>query len=192
VTLERTVVARNLDLGILGYEPGTLVELTDALVGYTEPRVLDRSFGRGISVQAGATVRVARTVVERSRDLGLAAFDPGTELTATDLVIRDTRERECESCPGLPVGLGVSVIDPARVTISRFAISEAATCGVFLSHDAELDLSGGIVSRSPLGACVQVDGYDLARLTDDVRYEDNGANLEATTLPVPSSAPPLP
>jgi hypothetical protein len=41
------------------------------------------------------------------------------------------------------------------------------------------------VAESAIGACVQVEGYDLSRLMTDVSYRDNGANLQATSLPVP-------
>ena len=44
------------------------------------------------------------------------------------------------------------------------------------------------MENTAIGACVQVAGYDLDRLTQDVVYVDNGANLEATSLPVPSGA----
>ena len=43
-----------------------------------------------------------------------------------------------------------------------------------------------------LGACVQVEGYEVQRLSDAVIYRDNGVNLEATDLPLPEpSAPAL-
>ena len=45
----------------------------------------------------------------------------------------------------------------------------------------------GDVFGSAIGACVQVDGYDVDRLTNDVRYFDNETNLQATTLPVPEA-----
>jgi len=32
---------------------------------------------------------------------------------------------------------------------------------------------------------VQVDGYNIGRLSNDVAYYDNGVNLDSTTLPVP-------
>jgi hypothetical protein len=49
----------------------------------------------------------------------------------------------------------------------------------------QLDLQEGTVSGSAIGACVQIDGYDVGRLSNAVRYEDNDTNLESTSLPVP-------
>ena len=68
------------------------------------------------------------------------------------------------------------------------------TCGVLvaappeLAGTASLDLSEGTVSSAEIGACVQVEGYDLGRLTSGVAYTDNLANLESTSLPVPAPA----
>jgi hypothetical protein len=43
------------------------------------------------------------------------------------------------------------------------------------------------VHGNRIGVCLQVDGYDTARLQTDVHY-DNDRNLEATQLPVPEPA----
>jgi hypothetical protein len=43
------------------------------------------------------------------------------------------------------------------------------------------------VERAAIGACVQVDDYDLSRLMHDVQYRDNGLNLDTTTLTVPDA-----
>jgi len=48
-----------------------------------------------------------------------------------------------------------------------------------------------VVSGSSVGACVQVDGYDLARLLDGVAYIDNGTSLQTTMLPVPDVTVPF-
>ena len=53
-----------------------------------------------------------------------------------------------------------------------------------------LDAMNGLVTRAEIGACVQVPGYDLARISTDVEYRDNGSNLDTTTLPVPPPTPP--
>lgn len=56
---------------------------------------------------------------------------------------------------------------------------------------ANLDLREGVVTGSPIGACVQQDGYDIARLSDGVEYYDNDINLDSTSLPVPSPVNPV-
>ncbi len=52
-----------------------------------------------------------------------------------------------------------------------------------------MDLRAGLVSECAIGACVQVDDYDLGRLTEDVEYRDNETNLDVTRLPIPSPVP---
>jgi hypothetical protein len=42
-----------------------------------------------------------------------------------------------------------------------------------------------------IGACVQVDGYDLTRLSDEVEFRDNESNLDTTSLPVITPVNPL-
>ena len=37
---------------------------------------------------------------------------------------------------------------------------------------------------------VQVDGYDIGRLENEIEYRDNEVNLDATSLPVPMPADP--
>jgi hypothetical protein len=73
-----------------------------------------------------------------------------------------------------------------------FAVRAARLCGVQVASGGELDLSDGEISASTTGACVQVDGYDLARLTAGVRYDDNGINVDASSHAVPTPADPLP
>ena len=77
------------------------------------------------------------------------------------------------------------------VRLTRFEVRDAATCGLFVAMDPvapgtpSLDVASGVVERSEIGACVQVDGYDLGRLMRDVVYRENGTNLDSTMLPVP-------
>ena len=56
---------------------------------------------------------------------------------------------------------------------------------------AQIDLQDGDVRANAIGACVQVDGYDISRLTAGVAYQDNDRNVESTFLPVPDGGAPL-
>ena len=67
------------------------------------------------------------------------------------------------TCGDTPYGYGIATIS-GSVSVSNFVVTDAATCGVFIEGEVgELDLSTGIVSGAPIGACVQLDGYDLTR-----------------------------
>lgn len=39
-----------------------------------------------------------------------------------------------------------------------------------------------------MGANVQIEGYDISRLTEGVFFRDNGENLAATDHPVPDES----
>jgi hypothetical protein len=68
-------------------------------------------------------------------------------------------------------------------------VADASLCGVQLAGEgASVDLTEGEVNDCGVGACIQVTGYDLGRLSQSVRYRGNGTALEITELPVPQAA----
>jgi hypothetical protein len=71
-----------------------------------------------------------------------------------------------------------------------FALAANDLCGVLLGDDGAADLDTGVVSGHAIAVCLQVPGFDTARLRRDVRCEDNGRVIEATdlVLPLPSDA----
>ena len=117
-----------------------------------------------------------------------------------DFALTTVSHSECASstCPDEVLGYGAAAIS-ATMRLERFLIQNAATCGVFVAPLATfgeadepeeppfLELASGMVSEAVIGACVQVDGYDLSRLTDDVAYSATGTNLDTTMLPVPGT-----
>jgi len=294
----RLLVEGNHDAGVLGFDPGTRISLVDAVIRDTESQVSDGLRGRGANVQAGASLSATRMLVARNRDVGLVIAEgestltdvavsgtrgqeidgqfgrglvvhfggrveasrvlaagnreagilvnhAGTELVLTDAVIRDTggadpghginvdaarligerivvegaagvgvaslnadvtlshvRIERIESpdcaattCPEREFGYGAISVS-GRLRMTNFAVIDASTCGIFLTADTptdvtpSVDLMSGDVTGAAIGACVQVDDYDLMRLSNDVRYQDNDTNVQATTLPVPE--PPSP
>jgi hypothetical protein len=75
--------------------------------------------------------------------------------------------------------------------VDGFVIRDADLCGVQLAGESSLDLRDGLVSEAEIGACIQVDGYDLSRLMEDVVYRDNTVNADTTMLPVPDPSAPI-
>ncbi len=75
----------------------------------------------------------------------------------------------------------------AEVQVRDFELSRGATCGVLVAESASLTLTSGVVRENPIGACIQVDGFDVATLMNEVRYVDNDANLQTTMLVVPGT-----
>jgi len=88
------------------------------------------------------------------------------------------------SCSG--GGSAVVVAYDTTASIRRFALERGVECGVLVAHGSGLDLAEGVIASFELGACVQVEGYDVGRLSDRVEFRDNETNLDATDLPVPA------
>lgn len=184
LTLTRAVFERCHEVGIIS-GLGATVMAQDLVVRDTQPTV--RALGRGISAQSGSIVQVARAVISGSRETAIAALEPGTSVTMTDARLVDTRTTECGGCAS---GSAV-VAESSRVTMTRFEIDNADLCGLLLGGTSEVDLDTGLVIGCNIGACVQVPGYDLDRLSRAVEYRDNVVNLDATTLPLPDPLDPV-
>jgi hypothetical protein len=145
--------------------------------------------GRGLNLQLGAEVTLSRTRVEDAYDLGVFAAATGTTAGFTDLTLSRVTAPPCpsgEDC-GVDIGgLGVGVYQNAAVTVDRIDLSGATLCGLHIAEAGELDVMDGRITGNRIGACIQVDGYDLSRI-ESPAYEDNVTNLESTSLPVPTS-----
>ncbi|NIS34127.1 MAG: hypothetical protein GWO04_31090, partial [Actinobacteria bacterium] len=64
-----------------------------------DPR--DGSGGRGIAVESGGLLTLRRGLIYRNVELGISAFNPGTEVNAEDVTIIRT-----DTSPQVAVGLG--------------------------------------------------------------------------------------
>ncbi len=73
-----------------------------------------------------------------------------------------------------------------HVTLENFRLRAHALAGAQLATGGAIDLSEGEVLDNPVGVNVQVDGYDVGRLTTGVIYRNNGVNLDSESLVVPS------
>ncbi len=152
-------------------------------------------FGNGVRASSGTTA-LRRVVIEDARETALVAFGAGTLVDAEDVEIVRTRmractERELDPCAtDIAGGCGITAFNEGAVSLLRFRSAENALCGVMIAPGATITLTDGEIARNPIGANVQVPDYDLARLSDGVRYVDNDRNYDGATLPVPDDAPP--
>ncbi|MFO0709845.1 MAG: hypothetical protein U0353_08405 [Sandaracinus sp.] len=71
---------------------------------------------------------------------------------------------------------------PARfaLVIRRFVISTTTSS----QRRSQLDIEG-----SAIGACVQIEGYDLARIVGTARFVDNERDVETASVSVPARGP---
>jgi hypothetical protein len=131
-------------------------------------------------------------LLERSHEVGIHATDMAA-LQLQDVTIRDTRPRACGTgwCADAPAGTGLGSYGGASVEMTSLLIEQSSLCGIQIAGGGTVDLADGEVSGNSIGACVQVDGYDLDRLTDGVLYRANGTNIDLGELPVPEPAPTL-
>ncbi len=187
----RVLVERAREIGV-AVDMGAHAVLTDVVVRNTDARGADLAFGHGITVQNGADLTAERVVVDGAHEAGLLSL-AGATVDARDTVVRTVTRSLCP-CAERVFGFGAAAIGDASLTLERFEIADVETCGLIVASTASgvagasLDLATGRVERSAIGACVQVNGYDLGRLMHEVVYADNGTNLETTNLPVPEPA----
>ncbi|MBW2461125.1 MAG: DUF1565 domain-containing protein [Deltaproteobacteria bacterium] len=184
LTLTRGLVEANTAVGVIVGTEQPRADFTD--VAIIDTRVDDEGYyGYGLSAGREATIVGRRVLIGGSHAIGILAGNRGTSITIDDLVVADVL-RQCPDCPvGIGHTSGVAVYGEARVTLSRFEIVRAGLCGLFLADDAQMDLQTGAIRGNEIGACVQIDDYDVNRLNSDVSY-DNDTNLDTTTLPVPT------
>lgn len=189
----RGLFARNRTASIVAAEVGTRLTLTDVVIRDTRGRESDSRMGRGLQVQTGAAAEAVRLSLERNLDVGIFASGAQTTVVLADVAIMETREQACavSTCLGFGAGMGIASATGAAVELTRFLISRSALAGAQLVRDGEMDLHQGEVSSNPVGVNVQTEGFDVNRLLDRVRYQNNGVNLDASALPVPDPFLPI-
>jgi uncharacterized membrane protein (UPF0136 family) len=197
--VRRAVLERNRDVAVLVHGAGTDARLEDVAIRDTRGRESDGGFGRGLAAQLGAHVTLARVLLDRNREIGISIGDAEGRLDATDVEIRDTLPADGTAS----FGVGINTICGGHAELRAFLITGSALCGIQLAHGLELgtglpsehggtiDLHDGVVSRNAVcGANVQTAGFDLRRLQDNVRWHDNGTDLDMAELPVPDPSRP--
>lgn len=184
-TFTRVRVERATELGFLITGAGTTATLTDVDVRDTVAGPL--SYGRALQTQVGAVVEGTRIAVAGSRELAVVVAGEGARATYRELTVVGTEERSCASttCQGFGAGTALGAYQGGALDVARFEVAQSALIGAQVADGSAIDLAEGIVRDNPVGINVQVNGYDLSRLTRGVAYRNNGVNLDATSLPLP-------
>ena len=104
--------------------------------------------------------------------------------------IHDTREMAGR---GDLATFNVAVKTNGRLEMTGFSLRRSDLCGIAVLSSVtgavDVDLHDGEIDEAPIGACVQVEGYDTSRLRDNVAYKDGlGAPLQATSYSLPEPA----
>ncbi len=197
LVLSRALVEDSRANGIIVSDLGSTLEATQLIVRDTLPQSADGTLGVGLAAQDGARAVVTGARVERSHFLGMGSL-AGASVVLRDVVVSAVGPSACpaHACAGETGGFGLVAIFGGTLDAAQFVVEGATLCGVMVGRSnpampppTALDLESGVIDRSMIGACVQVDGYDTTRLQHGVEYRDVGVPLRATSYEIPSDLP---
>jgi hypothetical protein len=191
VTLSRLALAGNQSVGVQVTDANSQADLADLSVVDTASEAVSGEYGRALHAQGGALVTLTRARLEHAADTGL--FVTAATVNATHLTVRDVTKRTCTTAGTCDDrgGSSVVVLEPgAHFGATHFLFDTSAQCGLQLATQGDATLSMGEVRGHPIGVCLQVDGFDLSRLSDQVVYDGNGRNLSSLNVPLPSLTAP--
>lgn len=174
---------------------------TDLTTYYTHahPETL---FGAGLQAER-SRVSLERVHLDQSQTGGLFAFNDDTSIELRDVVISNSYRSGCldevDRCASFVGGIGLGVYDGAQVVLERFRLEGNELIGAQVArgldeHEepneavGDLELRGGVVTRSLVGVNVAAEGYDLRKVSAQVWFSENGRDIETSVLPTP---PPL-
>ena len=143
VTVTESAIEDNLEVGVFLQGAGTRFEGSNIVVRGTKEG--PTSGGRGIEVKDGAQLEAKRIVVADNGEVGLFAIDPGTTITLTDAVIRDTRMVD-----GV-LGEGIDLQDGATLTATRITVADNHQDAISVEGATATLSEAAIESTAPLG-----------------------------------------
>jgi hypothetical protein len=178
--VERLIVLRSHDAGVLALGEGTSLELRDVQVLDTRPRP-DGRHGRALEVTRGARATVLRGVFRGAYDVGVHSGMPGSRLEAEHIVVSGVRTAADGSS-----GVGVLVFDYADLLLGQFVVEESAFIGIQVARRGWLAGSDGVVRGNYVGLNAQEPASDLRDTLERVRVEGNEIDFDYSVLPVPA------
>ncbi len=183
VSAHRLLLANNSEIGlaVLGGGQADVEDVT--VLGATEG-FADALGAAGVIANQGGRLDGTRIIVRGTRVVGVAAGNDA-HISFAEALIEDARAKACEPPCTPEYGIGVGGYLGGSVALDGFAIRAAELCGVQIALDGMVSLRDGEVTNNAIGACLQVDGYDVDQLQDGVRYLANLQNLDTTMLPIP-------
>jgi hypothetical protein len=138
-----------------------------------------------VEVDAGAELLGGSWRIARSKVAGLYAHDGG-RARLTRVEIDATEAVSAELCGGF----GAIVHRGGTIDLNGVAVTHSALCGVVVGPAAgtAMDLHDGYVDFTPVGICMQQEGYNIMRLRDRVEYRSGVvAPLQSTHYSLPDA-----
>ncbi len=135
-----------------------------------------------VEVFTGAELVMEWCDILRSEVVALRARHGTTRVCFVNGQISDT-----SALPGCIALTGINVIarDGSSIELSDFTSSDADLCGLQVLLHSDIHAQHGVVSHCAIGANIQDEDFDLARIQDDVAYIDDRVVLDGSSLPVP-------
>ena len=146
----------------------------------------------GLDVRDGAVFEGQWVVLQDNEYVGVLVHRGGVANFLYTLV-GPTHEIPCCEFPEAPFGHGVAAVLKGAVEMTGFVVTTAEACGVILAREGQVDLHDGVIANNSIGICLQVPGYALSRLLDNVAFVGNrpGPDIDNSTgfsAPVPMEA----
>jgi hypothetical protein len=176
----RLAIEHSREGAIVASGTGSEIHVSDVDVDTTVPRELDQQLGAGMLALRGGGIHATRARLATQSTLGAGAFGEGSRIDLAQASILSTAACPADACGGIGVALGA--YDGGTVTATVFVMRDGASSAVQLASGGEMDLESGLVRGFPVGASVQVPGFDLDRLSSDVVYVDLPFVDRATAL----------
>jgi hypothetical protein len=196
VELHRALLEDNRTAAILVALDGASLTATDVVIRRTLSRESDGRRGSGLIVQSAASADIGRALFDGNREVAVSVAGIAASVALTNGVVRNTTVSDAA---GL-FGHGVGVYAGATLVLRNFTATHNALCGIQLAFGKDpatgdpaesggtMDLYDGEVAFNTVcGANVQTAGFDLRRLQNNVRWHDNGIDLDTRELPVPEA-----
>jgi hypothetical protein len=196
IELRRSVIERNLDLGVMIDGPSTAT-IEDVVIRGTRARTSDGTAGRGMQIQ-GATASLSRVHLVDNQEVGLfVGEEAGTSVSASDVVVESTLPSEATG----EGGRGINLQHFGTMTLDRALLHDNEEIGIIAYGDAaslvanDLTVSGtrSRTSDGRMGRGGNFEGAVTVELTR-ARFADNretgmvvgqaGTTLTATDLAI--------
>ena len=127
VTVSHSLLSGNSDSGIGVFHEGTFAKVIGVVVRNTLPTAENR-FGRGVRAGGGSTTVLRDCVIEGNADVGVAAFEKGTQIDIANTLVRNTKPA------GSGFGKGVLAVEGSGVTVSDSLIEGNTEAGIVGLH----------------------------------------------------------
>lgn len=148
--ISRAVFERNHQIGVDVASANSRLFLDDSVVRDTLSEESSGLWGRGMTVQDGASAEVRRSIFDRNRETGIYVAFANARLVLEDTRIRNTLSAEASGTGGR----GLNVQDGATAEVRRGVFERNQDFGVFVSR-AAARISESLIDEVSFPPCAE-------------------------------------